>query len=55
MIAEGGQAEEVDPVFTEACAGGSHYLDIFQKVIKAGPGIHTIRALEPNVWGIDAA
>ena len=42
-------------VFSETGTRGSDYLNMFQKIIKAAPGIHAVRALEPDVRGIDTA
>ena len=53
--AERSQAEIVFSVLSESCAGGAHYLDVFQQVIKAFPGFHSVRALKPDIRRIDAA
>ena len=55
IAAEGSEAEEIPAVFAESGARRSHHLDIVQKIVKALPGFHAVRALEPDIRGVDAA
>ena len=55
MSAERSQSEPAVTVCAESCAGGSDDLYLIQQVVEEFPAVHAVRALEPDVRGVDSA
>ena len=55
MRAECRQAEEPFPVLAEPAARRADDVGVLQKIVKEGPAVHAVRALEPDIGRVLAA